>query len=243
MCWSMGASVGMVGLGAAATAYALHRREAPAIPAAFGYFTAMEALQVAGHAVVDRCGSPTNQAVTLLSYLHIAFQPFFINAFAMAILPRGPGPALRALVWVLCAVAAAAMLLQLHPFDWAGSCTAGTSLCGTPLCTFSGEWHLAWSIPYNALVPPLQLWDGFRLPFPGYMIAAFVLPLLYGAWRFALFHLLAGPVLASLLTSDPREMPAIWCLFSIALLMVGLVPRLRRLVGGAPPALSPLRGT
>jgi hypothetical protein len=239
----MGASVGMVGLGAAATAYALHRREAPAIPAAFGYFTAMEALQVAGHAVVDRCGSPTNQAVTLLSYLHIAFQPFFINAFAMAIRPRQPKPAIRWLVWGSCALVAATMLLQVYPFEWAGACIAGATLCGTLLCTASGEWHIAWSVPYNAIVPPIELWDGFRLTFPGYMAAAFVLPLFYGAWRFVLFHLLAGPGLASLLTSDPREMPAIWCLFSIGLLLVGLVPRLRRLVGGAEAAVSPARGT
>ena len=64
------------------------------------------------------------------------------------------------------------------------------------------------------------------------IVAAFGLPLLYGAWRFALFHFLAGPGLASLLTDNPNEMPAIWCLLSIALVFAGLHPWLRGRLGG-----------
>ena len=64
--------------------------------------------------------------------------------------------------------------------------------------------------------------------FPTYWLAVFLLPLIYGAWRFVIFHALAGPILASLLTSNPNETPAIWCLFSIGIILIGLSPLIRR---------------
>jgi hypothetical protein len=52
--------------------------------------------------------------------------------------------------------------------------------------------------------------------------------MLYGAWRFVLFHALIGPLLARQLTSDANETPAIWCLFSVGILLIVLAPPLRR---------------
>jgi hypothetical protein len=71
--------------------------------------------------------------------------------------------------------------------------------------------------------------------FPSYILAVFALPLLYGAWRFVLFHLSVGPLLALTLTDDSNEMPAIWCLFSIGILLVALSPTIRRRVFGGRP--------
>ncbi|WP_270938959.1 DUF5765 domain-containing protein [Falsiroseomonas oryzae] len=232
----MTASVSMVALGGAATALSLRRRDTPAVPATFAYFTFMEGLQAAGYGWVDQCGSGANQAITVLSYLHITFQPFFINAFAMALLAGGVAWRMRVAAYLACFVSATVMLLQLYPFAWAGPCKAGTSLCGELLCTVSGNWHLAWDIPYNGLVPALEILPGLHFSFPTYILAAFGMPLLYGAWRFVVFHALAGPILASLLTSNPNEMPAIWCLFSIALVIGGLSPWVRgKLYGSTPP--------
>jgi Family of unknown function (DUF5765) len=224
MCWSMQASIGMVVVGSAAVVLTLKRRDPTAIPLTFGYFTLMEALQAAGYPYVDQCGSPMNHAITVLSYLHIAFQPCFINAFAMAITGATVRPAVRLGVYLGCGLSADVMLLQLYPFARAASCTPGWVLCGAPLCLVSGNWHVAWDIPYNNLVPASGAALGLQLVFPGYLIATFVLPLAYGAWRFVVSHAVFGPLLASRLTVDPNEMPAVWCLFSIALLAVGLVP-------------------
>ena len=232
MCWSMGASVGMVALGGAATALALKRRDKPAIPATFAYFTLMEGLQALGYAYVDNCSAGPNQVLTLLSYLHITFQPFFINAFAMAILIGTVAARTRMVVYLACFASAATMLLQVYPFDWAGPCTPGSTLCGPSLCLVSGDWHIAWNIPYNDLVPNIEILPGLGNPFPTYMITVFLVPLLYGAWRFVVFHALVGPILASLLTTNPNEMPAIWCLFSVGLVVTGLSPWLRGRVGG-----------
>jgi hypothetical protein len=228
MCWSETASLAMVGLGAAATVVTIRAGKTPAIPATLAYFAVMEALQVAGYGVIDQCAAPANQAVTLLSVLHIVFQPFAINAFAMALVVGGVRPAMRASVFTLCAISSTVMLLQLYPFEWAGACRPGDILCSLALCTRAGVWHLAWDVPYNALLVPLEAALGTHFGFPTYMAVVFLLPIAYGAWRFALFHALAGPMLASRFTDQPNEVPAIWCLFSVGLVLIALSPWLWR---------------
>ena len=225
----------MVGLGGAATAVTWWRRDVPAVPITLGYFTLMEALQVAGYMVIDQCGAPANQTVTLLSVLHIVFQPFFINAFAMALVPRVVPGWMKLLVFSLCAASAVLMILQLYPFAWAGQCAPGSTLCGERLCTVSGDWHQAWDVPFNGLLVPFEAAIGTSWGFPSYLFVAFVVPLLYGAWRLVLFHLLAGPILAGFLTTNPNEVPAIWCLFSIGIILIALSPWIRRRFEGPTP--------
>jgi len=235
MCWSASVSVAMVGLGAAATVVTARRGEPRAIWMTLGYFTVMEALQAAGYAVVDQCGSPANQSLTLLSYLHIVFQPFAVNAFAMAIIASPPGARARRWVWLFCALSAAVMLAQLVPVERLGQCRPGTILCGEAFCLTSGDWHIAWDVPYNGLFNPLAGLFGYPVNFPTYLLTVFVMPLFYGAWRMVVFHALFGPILASLLTTNPNEMPAIWCLLSIALILIGISPLIRRKVLGTGP--------
>jgi hypothetical protein len=227
VCWSAESSAVFVVVGGVATGLAWHRDEAPAIWVTLGYFTAMEALQVAGYGVLDACGTPANRAVTGLSYLHIVFQPFFINAFAMALVPAPVRRRVRVWVVAFCALSAAVMLAQFVPNPAFGSCVPGAPLCGEMLCTVSGTWHIAWLVPYNGLLVPIDQGLGMNWGFPTYLLAAFGLPLVYGAWRFVLLHLFAGPVLAHALTDNPNEMPAVWCLFSIAILLVALSPAVR----------------
>ena len=88
MCWSIEASAALVVVGSVATGIAHHNRQPVAIWATLGYFTVMEGLQVAGYLVVDQCGTPTNQTITILSYLHIVFQPIFINLFTIELIPE-----------------------------------------------------------------------------------------------------------------------------------------------------------
>ncbi|HEX6141811.1 MAG TPA: DUF5765 domain-containing protein [Geminicoccaceae bacterium] len=228
MCLGAAASLGMVAVGTAATGAAARWRQPPAIWLTLGYFTVMEALQATGYIVVDQCGSPLNQSITLLSYLHIVFQPFFINAFAMELVPEPVKERVRLAVCGACAFSAVVMLMQLYPFEWAPPCRIGKTLCGTDLCLSSGEWHIAWSVPYNNLWPAFDIGIAAHLSFPTYMVAAFLVPLSYGAWRFVFFHALVGPFLAHQLTDNPNEVPAVWCLFSIGIVLMGLSPWLRQ---------------
>jgi hypothetical protein len=228
MCITEGASAAMVVAGIGAMVVTARRGLPAAVPATLGYFAAMEALQVAGYRVIDQCGTPANEAVTLLSILHIVFQPLVVNAFAMSLVAGGVQPRTQALVYGTCLLSAFVMLMQIYPFEWAGACRPGDALCGAVLCTTSGDWHLAWTVPFNGLLVPFDDALGTRFAFPTYFIAVFLIPIAYGAWRFALLHFVIGPALATLLTSEPNEVPAIWCLFSIAIALIALSPWLWR---------------
>ena len=225
MCWSETATISMVGIGAVATGVTAMRGQPRAIWLTLGYFTFMEALQLGGYAVVDECGTTSNRSITLLSFLHIVFQPFFINAFAMELLPYPVRARLRRWVYSFCAVSAVAMLVQLFPFEWAGSCSIGGALCGAELCTVSGDWHIAWNIPYNGLFRPFSDVLGH---FPTYTLTIFFMPLVYGLWRFVFFLALVGPILAGTLTNNPNEAPAIWCLFAVGIILIALSPSVRK---------------
>ncbi len=230
MCWSVGATAVMLAGGTAATLVTARRGDPVAIPLTIGWFTLMEALQLWGYAALDRCGTPSNDVVTYLAALHIAFQPMFINAFVMATVAPVRSALRRVGILALCGLSAAVILLQLYPFAWAGSCAPGAILCGQPLCTRAGDWHLAWDLPYNGLMNWTDLWLRQGWGFPTYQLTVFVLPLVYGAWRMVIYHGLVGPILSGMLTTDPNEMPAIWCLFSIGILVVALVPPVRRIL-------------
>ncbi|UJP02304.1 MAG: hypothetical protein LZF85_11085, partial [Nitrosomonas sp.] len=53
-----------------------------------------------------------------------------------------------------------------------------------------------------------------------YGYAAFVLPLLYGSWKMVVYHFISGPLLAYMTTDDMNEWAAVWCLYSIGLLLL-----------------------
>jgi len=246
MCWSPAVTVTMVGAGTLATGISLARCQPTAISATLAYFTLMEGLQAIGYAVIDQCGQPVNQVVTLLSFLHIVFQPFFINAFAMELVAVPPRAPMRWAVFTACGISAAVMLAQLYPFEWAGLCRPGAILCGKILCTVTGDWHQAWDVPFNGMLnafdAAMSQMIGLSRSFPTYLAVAFVVPLFYGAWRFVIFHALVGPLLAGSLTSNPNEIPAVWCLFAIGLTVIALCPPIRQRFAGSGPTGSPARG-
>ena len=87
MCWNVEASTTVAALEFVATGYAAYRKEAPALWAPLGYFSIMEALQAYAYLVLNDCTAPVNQLVTYFSYLHIVFQPFFVNAISLYFIP------------------------------------------------------------------------------------------------------------------------------------------------------------
>ncbi len=226
MCWSLTVSVGMVALGCCATILARRRGLPTAVWIGLGYFTSMEALQAAGYLVINACGTFANQAITIISFLHVAFQPLFVNALALELIPARIRARIRFSVFLICGLCSAFMLAQLAPFEWAGQCRIGECMCSRTLCARSGDWHIAWDIPYNGLGTWFENFIGAKWGMPSYMLAVFVMPILYGSWRFTTLHLLLGPVLANVLTTDNNEVPAIWCLFSIGIVIITFFPTL-----------------
>ncbi len=237
MCWGIEVTAGFTVAGVAGAVLTARRGDPVAVPLTLLFFAAMEGLQLAGYMVIDQCGTPANRTVTALSLLHIALQPVVINAFMLAWLAPGLGGGVRRWVMGLAMLASALILVQMF-WPGLGRCEIGQPLCGDVLCTISGEWHLGWTMPYGDILSGPDRWLGTNFGFPTYVLAVFVMPIFYGAWRFALFHALVGPVAANLLTSNPNEAPAIWCLVSILIVVVALVPAARRLfaAGGSAPA-------
>ena len=224
MCWNVEASTTVAALGFAATGYAADRKEAPALWAPLGYFSIMEALQAYAYFVLNDCTAPANQLVTYFSYLHIVFQPFFVNAISLYFIPWPVAQRIVPWVYALCFASCIFMLTQVYPFNWAGHCIPGDVLCGPQLCSVSGTWHLGWQVPVNGLTNP------FWASFPTYFLTVFILPILYGSWRITAFHVVTGPLFAYFLTGNMNEWPAVWCLLSVGLLLLIVAPPIRRVL-------------
>jgi len=211
LCWSFEASAAVAVIGVSGTLYAAYKGVAKELWLVLGYFSLMEVLQAYTYLSIDNCDSHGNQIATLLGYIHIAFQPFFINAISMYFIPHHIVKKIAPFVYAICFIAVVLFIINLYPFSWAPKCTIGTtSLCGTKLCSVSGNWHIAWEIPRN------QLFDLFFI----YYIPAFLIPLVYGSWRFTLYHFIMGPLFSYLLTDNLNEHAAVWCLLSIGFLLI-----------------------
>jgi hypothetical protein len=214
MCWSFGASMFFAVIGILVASFLIYKKESKLLWIPILYFALMEFLQFLTYFVINLCHLPSNQILTLLGYIHIAFQPFFISMFTLYFIPEHVREKIKTYVYFICFICTVLILIKLYPFAWAGSCIPGIdAMCGSDLCSYSGSWHLAWSIPYNGI--------GYSVLMI-YMFAAFLVPLIYGAWKISLLHLILGPSLSILLAKSPNEWPAVWCLFSIGLLLVAI---------------------
>jgi hypothetical protein len=221
MCWSGEASLVLATFGIASTSYFAYKGEDKRLWLPLGYFTLMEFLQAYTYTVIDDCENPGNQFATLLGYLHIVFQPFFINLFSLHFVPEEVRKRVEFWVFGTCLVGAFFMIVSIYPFEWAQTCEPGVApFCGKSLCSIHGSWHISWQMPRT-----IVMW---LFGTKAYTITAFVLPLLYGSWRFTLYHFITGPLLAFMTTGDLNEWAAVWCLFSIGLLVAVVKTPIRR---------------
>jgi hypothetical protein len=232
MCWSGEASGTLAAIGLSTAVYLAKKGEPKELWIPLTYFALMEVLQAATYVYIDDCANPMNQVLTLFGYLHIAFQPFFVNMVAMYFIPAEVKQRIYLHVYALCAVGAIAMLVKMFPFDWAGFCYIGKeAFCGATPCSVSGDWHIAWQLPLNGILSyPVDYIFGitYGLHSIVYILIGFYLPALYGSWRFMLFHWVGGPMLSNWLTTNPNEFAAVWCLFSIGLCVSVIKTPLRR---------------
>ncbi len=223
MCWSGEASAVLAVTGFASTTFFYRKGESKVLCLALAYFSLMELLQAFTYTVIDQCSNPSNQIATFLGYMHIAFQPFFVNAVAMYFIPQNMRRRIAPWVYSLCFTAAVIFMMRIYPFEWATFCfdkhyklmfaeeiRFSMPFCGKQICSTSGDWHIAWAIPANGSLAMAN----------AYIYAAFLLPLIFGSWKLVLYHVLTGPLLAFLTTDNMNEWAAVWCLYSIGLLLL-----------------------
>jgi hypothetical protein len=218
MCWSGEASFTLATIGFTGAYYAARHKEPVGRWLPLVYFSLMETLQGFTYGWIGQCGNTWNENLTVLSYLHIVFQPFMVNLFGTSFLP----PERQRKVWWIWIVSGLASMVMLSMYlfpQWPGHCLSHfQSLCGTETCSYHGNWHIAWMLNLSSLD---RYWTS-------YMLACFIAPLFYGGWRFVLYHIVCGPMLAFMLSSNKDEQPAIWCLLSIAFLVATHVPVVKR---------------
>jgi len=204
-------------IGFGVVAYLILKKESRLLWIPLGYFAIMETLQALTYIYIGDCSSPMNQLLTFLSYIHISFQPIFINLIFLYFIPARFRKKIFTVVMILSFLATIFMLAKVYPFDWAGTCNPADAMCAKSLCSIKGSWHIAWHVPLN------NLGNGIS----SYYLAAIILPLIFGSWRAVIYTLIFGPGLAKIISSSPNEWPAIWCLMSIALILVVFIPKAR----------------
>ena len=222
MCWSGEASAAIAVAGLT-SAYFLKRKGEPKelyIPTA--YFVLMEGLQAITYIVVGECDRSSNVFLTYLAMLHISFQPFFINMLGMEFIDPEVKNKIKKYVYILCGITAVFCIMRLLPlYDIFGRCEIGTPICShTQNCAYKGQWHIGWNVLLN----------GFSENWKWYLITAFIVPVIYGSWKWSLYHFLVGPFLASLTTADVNERPAVWCLFSTCIIALLVNTKIRNYI-------------
>ncbi len=230
MCWSGPASYTIAAVGIVATVKAIRQGDSALLWSPLVYFTAIEMLQGYSYSVEGQCALPQNQVATLLAYVHIAFQPLFTCILALYFIPSDVRRMIMPVVLGIGALTGAYLLIQIYPFEWAGACRPGRLLCSDHLCVKKESWHIGWHLPLNDLgerLPATIFGRQYDLNFPVYFTVMFILPALFGAWKVAGFQLMVGPTLAWATASSPTEMPAIWCLFSLGIVMTIVFTPLR----------------
>jgi hypothetical protein len=230
MCWSGPASAGMASLGFGGALWARWRGESWMRWSTLMYFSSMELLQAFTYTVIGVCALTNtpegkwNETLTILSYLHICFQPIFTNIFGLSF--SKSGDELRKwFKWTTIAILPICFVMVSRMFfhNLFGVCDyIKTPLCGLDTCSYHGEWHIAWRLTLNGF-DEFTLF-GIRFSWLVYNLPVFILPLFYGGWRWSLYHFFFGIFTARMLTSNKDEFSAIWCLTSIAFLMAVHIP-------------------
>lgn len=179
------------------------------------YFFLMEFLQFFQYLVIDDCDNWWNQFLTVLGFMHICYQPYFTHVINSSLTKS------KTVLWQyvpilrLCLIGGTTLFLRwaLVALSLNDSGAPGISkewLRGEKLCTFSGKYHLAWSVPMGdaTYYTPSAAIHSFLMFAPFFVIKSNMV--LQGIFLWA-----TGPLLAAYITPNLMEQASIWCFFSI----------------------------
>lgn len=176
------------------------------------YFSLMEILQSFQYTVIDECDNNLNVILTIIGYIHICFQPFFINLWFFAFAKK-----INYSLLYICLIGGFLLLSRLVSFDKHKIslnikdnevCDSNNEpLCGKKTCSLTGEKHIVWNIRMRAAG---KYW---WTPSMGLHFFLFVIPILTTfEMKPLLALLLSGPYFGYFLANDISEQASIWCL-------------------------------
>ena len=151
--------------------------------------------------------TPSNRALTTLSWVHVSFQPLVVNLFVQAF---SATPTEYAVPLIMCVVFAVANLLRLFLSSASSSVRQcrETALCGKKTCSVLGEKHVAYRFKLASADAYAWVPSWFA-----YMLLTFVPAFAIGDYSIATIHAIV--FLASFAYfQDEGEAAAVWCVNS-----------------------------
>lgn len=168
------------------------------------------------------CDTFMNQFLTVLGYLHICLQPYFTHVINASLTKNKSYIEKYVVIKRLCLLGGGMLFARfLLAYQWPTTLT-GTStewLRGDKVCTFKGNYHLAWSIP---MADPTYVIPGAAIHSFCMFAPFFALYEKKGMVIQGIFLFVFGPYLAGLITPNLMEQASIWCFFSIAQISIML---------------------
>eukprot|EP01028_Stygiella_incarcerata_P009021 TRINITY_DN40_c0_g1_i1.p1 TRINITY_DN40_c0_g1~~TRINITY_DN40_c0_g1_i1.p1 ORF type:complete len:243 (-),score=32.60 TRINITY_DN40_c0_g1_i1:54-782(-) len=215
MCFNqpMSLTFALMGLAVAAYVYIVKKNTSMAI--GIMYFFGMEFLQFWQYFFIDDCESMVNRVLTYVGFLHICFQPYFTHMMSSSF-SKGNSRRVWNFTMRLCLIAGFYIVFSSAMAPWSPRPSTEETpsfdwLRGKRLCTYSGVYHLAWSVPlYEPTYFMPNLFLHFFVMFAPFFAWGSLFMALQGAILFA-----TGPLLSSYITPNLHEQASIWCFFSI----------------------------
>jgi len=187
------------------------------------YFFLMELLQVIQYIFIAPnldspiCETPVNKVLTIAGFLHICFQPYFCHVINCSLTKNEKYRDRYMVIKRLC-ILGGGMLFARFLLAYLWPTTLGDQpstewLRGQKLCTFKGNFHLAWSVP---MADPTYVIPGAAIHSFLMFAPFFALYEKKGMVIQGVFLFVFGPYLAGWITPNLMEQASIWCFFSIA---------------------------
>lgn len=189
------------------------------------FFFTMELLQgiqyffIADDIDSPLCRSIVNKVLTIIGFIHICLQPYFCHVINASLTRSKTYLTQYKVIKRLCLIGGASLFSRfiLAPYFQEANPPTGYEstewLRGEQLCTFHGNYHLAWSVPMASptyIIPGAAI-HSFLMYAPFFALYEKKGMIIQGVFLFA-----TGPLLAGYITDNLMEQASIWCFFSIA---------------------------
>lgn len=252
MCFSMEWSLFFSVVGLLSAAFVYKRTSNTQLLSGILFFCAMEILQVFQYLWIDQCELQVNKVLTLVGFAHICLQPLFTHVINSSLTRSKTLLSQYKIIYRLCVLSGMMLFSRYLLAEFGGptwvkqpvissydnftgiappenGCETAEWLRGSELCTYSGKYHLAWSVPMADATywVPAASTHSFMMFAPFFVLkwdrANSLKEYLFRGMAIQGFFLwLAGPYLASWITPNLQEQASIWCFFSIAQITIML---------------------
>jgi len=183
---------------------------------------AMQYLFIAPNIDSPICDTIINQVLTIAGFLHICLQPYFCHVINASLTKNAKYIDRYIVIKRLCLIGGLMLFGRfLLAYQWPQTMNGPSTewFRGSKLCTFRGNYHLAWSVP---MADPTYIIPGAAIHSFLMFAPFFALYEKKGMVIQGIFLFVFGPYLAGLITPNLMEQASIWCFFSIAQISIML---------------------